>query len=122
MKTKHSTNGDWHKVLIQLHETYGPAVRFAPNELLCISQAYQDIMLMESKEKHHGLKGRPTIPVPKPTAKALRLQEEVVAEYMDLLVSQIAQRKDEEKGLNMSQWYNWLTFDIIGDLAFGESF
>jgi hypothetical protein len=20
------------------------------------------------------------------------------------------------------QWYNWLTFDIIGDLAFGESF
>ena len=21
-----------------------------------------------------------------------------------------------------NQWYNWLTFDIIGDLAFGESF
>ncbi|KAF7911101.1 uncharacterized protein EAF01_002609 [Botrytis porri] len=56
------------------------------------------------------------------SAKALRLQEEVGLRYMDLFVSQIHKRKDDEKELNLSEWYNWLTFDIIGDLAFGESF
>ena len=24
--------------------------------------------------------------------------------------------------VNVSQWYNWFTFDVIGDLAFGEPF
>jgi len=37
------------------------------------------------------------------SAKALRLQEEVVIQYMDLFVSQLHQRKDDEKGLNLSE-------------------
>jgi hypothetical protein len=47
--------------------------------------------------------------------------------YIDLLI-----RRLHEKGtdpitgqlnpLDMASWYNYTTFDIIGDLAFGESF
>ncbi|RAL68205.1 hypothetical protein DID88_008909 [Monilinia fructigena] len=141
----YSISGDWHKILIQLHDRYGPVVRFAPNELDFASpQAYQDIYGHAKQGKLPWLKGSsyhtgeetnvgivsardPAIhrEIRKSlshafSAKALRLQEEVVVQYMDMLVSQIAERKDDEKGLNMAKWYNWLTFDIIGDLAFGD--
>ncbi|QSZ37630.1 hypothetical protein DSL72_008729 [Monilinia vaccinii-corymbosi] len=142
-----SNTGDWHKTMIKLHQKYGPVVRFAPNELDFASpQAYQDVYAHGKQGKLTFLKGQAyntgsetnvgIVSAREPavhreirkslshafSAKALRLQEEVVVEYMDLLVSQIYQRKDDENGLNMSEWYNWLTFDIIGDLAFGESF
>ncbi|KAJ6185613.1 cytochrome P450 [Penicillium mononematosum] len=59
--------------------------------------------------------------------RIMRAQEPDMKKYIDLLI-----RRLHEKGtdpitgqlipLDMASWYNYTTFDIIGDLAFGESF
>lgn len=55
---------------------------------------------------------------------ALRQQESLLTPYFELLVSRL---KDQIDGPNagkvdIKNWYNFLTFDIIGDMSFGESF
>lgn len=56
------------------------------------------------------------------SSKALRLQTDVVIEYIDKFIKQIERYGSNAAGIPMEEWFNWLTFDIIGDLAFGESF
>lgn len=57
------------------------------------------------------------------SAKALRDQEDVVYRYVDMFIAQIGKLGGTAtKGINISEAFNWLTFDIIGDLTFGESF
>jgi cytochrome P450 len=55
---------------------------------------------------------------------ALRQQESIMSHYFELLVTQLKKKVDgPEKGVvDMALWYNSLTFDIIGDMCFGESF
>lgn len=44
-------------------------------------------------------------------------------EYVDLLIKQIqTHATDKPEGEEMVKWYNYITFDIIGDLAFGDPF
>ncbi|KIW76458.1 hypothetical protein Z517_11204 [Fonsecaea pedrosoi CBS 271.37] len=53
--------------------------------------------------------------------KALREQEEIIQSYVDLLMSKlddICQREPQD----LVKWFNWTTFDIMGDLAFDEPF
>jgi cytochrome P450 len=66
--------------------------------------------------------------------RSMREQEPMIGKYMDLLVKRLREncidhtRKDGHTGLearrplNLCSWYTWATFDIIGDLAFGEPF
>jgi cytochrome P450 len=54
--------------------------------------------------------------------KALRGQEGVLNHYLDLLIQQLKTKADSGEVVNLVQWYNFTTFDIIGDLAFGEPF
>lgn len=56
------------------------------------------------------------------STKSLRGQEALVQEYIDLLVKQVGIKENIEKENDVVKWYNWCTFDIIGDLAFGEPF
>ena len=55
---------------------------------------------------------------------ALRGQEDILTHYFNLLVSKLRQQIDSpnEGKVDMVAWYNFTTFDIIGDLTFGESF
>jgi cytochrome P450 len=66
--------------------------------------------------------------------RSMREQESIIGAYVDLLISRLREHavdwdvKDERTGLqkkrklNLVSWYNWTTFDVIGDLAFGEPF
>lgn len=56
--------------------------------------------------------------------KALREQEPLIQSYADLLINQLRKQYEMSKGsaFNMIVWYNFLTFDIVGDLGFGEPF
>ena len=62
--------------------------------------------------------------------KTMREQEPIIGGYVDLLIKRLKERciesNQDEKfhspPLDMRTWYNWTTFDIIGDLAFGEPF
>lgn len=40
--------------------------------------------------------------------------------YFDLLIQRLHENAD--KPVDLVKWYNFTTFDIIGDLTFGESF
>lgn len=52
--------------------------------------------------------------------KALRAQEAIVMRYIDQLMSALAARSSSE--INVKNWLEYTTFDIVGDLAFGEPF
>jgi hypothetical protein len=54
--------------------------------------------------------------------KAMRDQELLMRKYVDLLLEKLHGFCKEGKPVVLSDWYNYTTFDIIGDLAFGEPF
>lgn len=49
-------------------------------------------------------------------------QEDIVQGYVDMLIKQISVHATGKEGEEMVKWYNFTTFDIIGDLAFGDPF
>lgn len=54
--------------------------------------------------------------------KALGEQEYIIQGFVDKLVQNLKQKAQEDRAFNMVDWLNFTTFDIIGDLAFGEPF
>jgi cytochrome P450 len=56
------------------------------------------------------------------SAKALREQEDIVHEYVDMFISQLENLGTGSRGIDIGQALAWVTFDIIGALTFGESF
>ena len=52
------------------------------------------------------------------SSAALSEQESTIAQFVDDFIWRIGQLGV----VNLTDWYNILTFDIIGALAFGESF
>ena len=62
------------------------------------------------------------------TDKALRVHEPLITSYIDLLINRLRQKatapETEGKGavVDIVSWYNYTSFDIIGDLTLGESF
>ncbi|KAF4336116.1 isotrichodermin C-15 hydroxylase (cytochrome P-450 monooxygenase CYP65A1) [Fusarium beomiforme] len=133
-----------------LHRKYGDVVRTASNELSFRSPtALKDIYNHVSKDRPIFLKSdifytadpsvtRPDIIFTRDpidhrlqrrslshafSAKALRDNEESVQYHVNLLLERLGQNAGPgTEGANMTEVFNWLTFDIIGDLTFGESF
>lgn len=54
--------------------------------------------------------------------KSLRNYESRVVKYTDKLLEQLRSLGGNPKGLNVSKWFNYFSFDVMGDMAFGESF
>ncbi|KAL3480484.1 cytochrome P450 [Aspergillus californicus] len=133
-----------------LHNRYGPILRVAPNEVtFAHPDAYTDMSKFMrdpmwwgrqpgradsllsasswSTEKHAHMR---RVLSPGFTARALRGQEPFIQKYVNLLVSQLQEvvgestNTSERAGaqVNMTPWFNYTTFDIFGDLGFGESF
>jgi cytochrome P450 len=133
---------------LYLHEKYGPVVRTSPNELsFSNSQSWKDIY--GTKPNHPLFRKSPfyegasfdgktlsIISETDPTKhkkmraqlasafsdKSLRGQEGLIAEPIDLFIAQIEEKGNCEEGIDLVKWFNLMTFDIIGSLAFGESF
>ena len=134
----------------EIHENYGSVVRLAPNEVSFIdAAACRDIYSV--RPGHHNFP-KNTVWVPPNSKdrapsilnandedharirrawtygfsdKALRDQEPLISGHIDTLMSRLREQVDKSKGyatLDIVKWYNFTTFDIIGDLAFGESF
>jgi cytochrome P450 len=124
-------------IMLDIHRKYGDIVRVAPNELsFSSSQSFQDIYGHASKGRGRFLKtefydsGPPRISSARDpevharqrkalshafSAKALRDQEVVVHEYVDLFLKQLSKLGEAgRKAIDASEAYNWLTFDIIG--------
>ncbi|KAK0128135.1 hypothetical protein ONS95_000119 [Cadophora gregata] len=143
------TGGRWAFTVEALHKKYGPVVRFAPNDLdFSTVESYQDIYGTATKGRKQFLKGEwynqgpggtrslvmsnerdpvrhreaRKLLAPAFSSSALRAQTAFVLKYVDMWIEQIRKHGDTDGGINIEEWFNWLTFDIIGDLAFGESF
>ncbi|KAJ9635689.1 hypothetical protein H2204_005649 [Knufia peltigerae] len=54
--------------------------------------------------------------------QALLEQEDILLVYVNLFIKKLGEMCDQDEPFNLVNWYNFTTFDIIGDLAFGESF
>ncbi|CAJ0550030.1 Ff.00g099600.m01.CDS01 [Fusarium sp. VM40] len=139
-------SGNLHKSVKKMHERYGEVVRIAPDELSFISPgAWNDIYGIKSGKSFvrdpkwyaNLTEGQDDIIVANETKhahfrkifspffsdKSIRQNEPVIRRNIDLLVERL---KDHIKGTDgvadMVKWYNWTTFDIIGDLLYGEPF
>lgn len=57
--------------------------------------------------------------------RSLRAQEGMIGGYVDLLIRRLGERCGGGKGkggeVDLMAWFNYTTFDVIGDLAFGEA-
>ncbi|KAF2835010.1 isotrichodermin C-15 hydroxylase [Patellaria atrata CBS 101060] len=130
------------------HKRYGDVVRIAPDELSYISgdTAWEDIygfcnnkrgrkvylkdrtwigpsgngswsLLAADKESHSRIRRLFSHAF---SDKALREQEPLIQKYVDLLVHRVGE-VSLDGPLDVVKWYNYTTFDIIGDLVLGES-
>ena len=128
-----------------MHDQYGPIVRVAPTELSYITaEAWKDIYGNQAGQAQNP-KDRIMLIAPHKgipdniirandadhsryrrlmsyafSAKALEEQQPLITAYVDLLIERL--KENTNKAQNMTAWYSWTTFDIIGDLTFGESF
>ncbi|CZR68563.1 related to cytochrome P450 monooxygenase [Phialocephala subalpina] len=132
--------------MLDLHNKYGPVVRVAPDELaFSDSSAWKEIMghktggqemgkwtpfsrVMDNmssdivnadREEHSRLRRQLSHGF---SDKSMRQQEPMITQYIDLLIQRLRENCEGDKALNVAAWYNYTTFDIIGDLAFGEPF
>ncbi|KAF2228481.1 putative benzoate 4-monooxygenase cytochrome P450 [Viridothelium virens] len=133
-----------------LHERYGSAVRISPNALsFSTAQAWRDIYALKAdrtelaKDPGYYKKGEAAnivctyhsadqtdhARIRKLFAhafsdSALLEQEPLLTNYFDLLVTKLKQQINGPKRgvVDMMAYYNFTTFDIIGDLTLGEPF
>ncbi|EKV15980.1 hypothetical protein PDIG_23350 [Penicillium digitatum PHI26] len=130
-----------------LHRQYGKVVRIAPDELSFIDgeawkaiygtrvghgQKPKDIRfylppvggdpgIIEANDADHSRFRR--LLSHAFSDSSLRGQEPIIKGYVDLLMQRLHENIKGGIGtVSLETWYNFTTFDIIGDLAFGESF
>ncbi|EHA18744.1 hypothetical protein ASPNIDRAFT_176389, partial [Aspergillus niger ATCC 1015] len=141
--------GILHSKIRTLHEQYGEVVRIRPNSLTyCAPQAWEEIyghrkkgqrtftkdpqfyiassgqftsMINANEEDHIRQKRLLTHAF---SEKALRDQESLIMAYIDVFITRLAEYAASEspRATNIVHWLNYLTFDIVGDLSFGEPF
>ncbi|KAL8855931.1 MAG: hypothetical protein Q9178_007445 [Gyalolechia marmorata] len=128
----------------RLHEKYGNVVRTSPSALSYnTAQGWKDIYALKSDRTE--LAKDPNFYEPGPnilsatqsdharmrrlyayafTDTAMLEQSPLLIRYFDLLVSKLKQKIDgpEQGRVDIMAYYNFTTFDIIGDLTLGEPF
>ncbi|KAF2099261.1 cytochrome P450 [Rhizodiscina lignyota] len=139
--TRVTTNADAPYKLEKLHEKYGQFLRIGPNTLSIIhpdgpQKVYglgtkcskgpwydQDYPLtsLHTSRKRDMHDQRRKIWSPAFSDKALRGYEERMKPYENRLVEQLRAFGGVQP-VNVSDWFNYFSYDVMGDLAFGESF
>ncbi|KAJ0160184.1 Isotrichodermin C-15 hydroxylase, partial [Colletotrichum tanaceti] len=145
--TRMLTSGKAHKTIAELHAQYGPVVRLGPDMIEWADpRAFKDLMghskgggsggenyrdpinaryrphsiINANREDHarmrrvlaHGF-----------SAQSMVDQQPLIQTQIDLLIQRLHENcEGGGRPLNMVAWFNYTTFDIIGDLAFGEPF
>ncbi|GJC89806.1 trichothecene C-15 hydroxylase [Colletotrichum liriopes] len=135
----------------RLHDRYGPVVRIGPNHLsftnadawkeiygFQIGKELEDNELPKARLFSTTIEELPTSIVNADREEhqrfrralshgfsdsSMRAQEGIIVKYIDKLISRLPRSSDtKDVKLNIEAWYNWTTFDIAGDLIFGQSF
>jgi hypothetical protein len=56
------------------------------------------------------------------SAKGLAQQEPVMQKNINLFVEKLGKLGNTDQGIDMAKWFIYLGFDILGEMAFGDSF
>ena len=139
-------SGKSHLKLSELHERYGPVVRIAPDELsYIVPEAWEDIMGRHKPGLRNENPKAPWYASPKDnaivgaslkdharmrrllsngfSAGAMLEQQSMIQGYIDLLMKRLHEHSEHGKViLDLREWFMFCTFDVIGDLSFGEPF
>ena len=135
-----------------LHRRYGPVVRIAPNEVSLAGHNALDVLTIRPNHEQFikdptwwgqqpgradSLLSTPSIETHARmrktlaygfTESALKAQEPILQKHVALLISRLHEQLDTSVPgattgiLNIVPWFNFVAFDIFGDLAFGQSF
>lgn len=136
--------GTWHEDILQVHERFGSIVRIAPNELSVVDEHAtkllyghgsksvkarwygtwdignaEGIFSTRSKESHSFLRRRVS---PAYSMTSMLQYEKYIQPCLDLMMSRFKYHADLGHTVDMSQWVSWLAFDVVGTLAYGQSF
>ncbi|ETS83962.1 hypothetical protein PFICI_05838 [Pestalotiopsis fici W106-1] len=141
-----NVSGKPHIKLLDLHRQYGEVVRIGPNELaFAHADAWKEIcghlkhgqhehgkdpkyadesldksLISTSRERHGPMRRTLAHAF---SARAMADQQPLINRYINLFLQKISERcNNGTVALDMTDWYEFMTFDMIGDLAFGESF
>lgn len=130
----YTTAAAWRDVYGHHNGAAAKGAEFAKDAKFYRTRGFSPSILAESRDNHalirrqlsHGF-----------SEKSLRAQEPIIKGYVDLLMQRLRERcpaVGDEKGdagsgasnkravFDMRQWFNFITFDVIGDMAFGEPF
>jgi cytochrome P450 len=133
--------------VLEFHRKYGPVVRIAPDALAFTHpDAWNDIYGMQDGRVQNRKDPYTYPPLPPAseigiiqandvlharlrkiygpafTSKAVAEQADILMKYADLLVTQLKAALQKSPVQDMSSWFNFTTFDLTGDFAFGEAF
>ena len=135
-------NSQNHLLLDKMYQKYGQFVRTGPEEITifhpevlravdgpgnsCTKAVWYDLLLPEiavnttrSKTEHdkrrriwdHGF-----------TTKALNYYEERMMKHGEVLERAISDLAQRDRPVDVSSWFYWFTFDVMGEFAFARSF
>ncbi|KAL8826507.1 MAG: hypothetical protein Q9191_003760 [Dirinaria sp. TL-2023a] len=147
-RSKAAFQGTLEGSIKEFHERYGPVVRYSPRELsFSSSAAWKDIygfhehalpkdpvtygLVQISRDGSHSIFTADGEQHPRVrkllsyafSERALRDQEPFVKQYVDLLIQRLHERAaSPDPKVDLVEWYNFTTFDIVGDLAIAQSF
>ncbi|KAK7409281.1 hypothetical protein QQX98_008521 [Neonectria punicea] len=139
-------SGHMNRNILALHQVYGDVVRVAPDQLSFQNpDAWKEIMghkkgvgngengkdktfyfqtwgdIIGSEREDHSRMRR--ILSHGFSSQSMQAQQPLITQYIDLLISRLRENSaGGTRPLDLVAWYNYTTFDIIGDLAFGEPF
>lgn len=134
----------------RIHEKYGGAVRLAPDEVsYAVPEAWHDVydqrpgrpafsknamwLKLPDGRQDPGLGGTTNaadharmrkLMDTAFTPKAAKAQEGIIQSYVSLLITRLREKAGGGDGgvVDVVDWLNFVTFDIVADLGFGESF
>ncbi|CAO2658511.1 Nn.00g062340.m01.CDS01 [Neocucurbitaria sp. VM-36] len=141
----------WPFIVSNLHKRYGHIVRVAPNELSYTDPSARRTILGHHNPTTEGFsefdKDRSGFMPPANgvsnllsahaadharmrrllshsfSEKGLRDMQPRIQSYINSMITGVKEAsKTGAEYIDILEWYNWTTFDIIGDLSFGESF
>lgn len=131
-----------HAKIQQLHQKYGDFMRVGSSDLSivhpdgvaavygprskCVKGAWYDLthpnvslQTTRDKDLHRARRQNWSEAF---SDKALRGYEERMKGYRAKLMSRIGDHADSGSLVDVNKWFNFFTFDVMGDLAFGSSF
>lgn len=140
--TKHYFQSTWMEDVVQLHKTYGPVVRIAPNEISFVDDAalkelygtgkpnqksswYNtwdgpgvDISFFSTtnRDLHRRLRSRVSGTY---SMSAILAMESLISEVMDLNTEVLGKIAVKGSPMRLDEWVSYFTFDVVGQISMG---